>query len=223
MSLKSAIERIDKAWETHGVLLWALRHILNFGRPLMPNAKLKQVVLRYVQHDVPGEAVPKSRKWVSEFWVLFCLILAISALASTRPLAGSSFTVSNIALWVLCVLWPLLRLLDISHFVLDWVFVAEAPLHSTSRSLLSFLINLLEVAALLVAVDTALSHVAPADRTAAMYQALVAMITIAQPSAGQPFAHMWVEQFRFWFGLLLMLCVVGSLAGGVLRRSLSVR
>jgi hypothetical protein len=225
MSVKSTLERIHKVWGDEGVLLWALRVLVDALGKVTPNAMVKRFVRRHMSVPDPGHPAPdkppKTPRWVSEFWVLFCLLLAIASVSFATPLLPISFSWSLIGLSCICVVWPIVRLIDLTQFVVDWVFVSKASLHSIRRSLLSFLFNLFEVALLLASLRVSLSVTsAQATNWVLAYEQLVSMITIAVPAQTVSFSQSLLEQFRFWFGLLVMLCIVGSLAGGVVRRSL---
>lgn len=51
-------------------------------------------------------------------------------------------------LFLLCAAWPVYRLYELALFVFGWIFVHTRPIYSILRSLLTFLLNLIEIAIL---------------------------------------------------------------------------
>ena len=48
------------------------------------------------------------------------------------------------------------------------------------------------------------------------------MLTLSPPRTDAIGPMHGLELFRFWFGLVVVLCIVGSLAGGIIRRTMPV-
>jgi hypothetical protein len=219
MSKQSFIQRLDAAIPKDGIFLALLRRTVRMIEPWTPNALLKASVRRRVRLHIPGEKEPKTPRWVSEAWVLLCLVLAAIALSIAAPIAQISSNSARVAVILLSVLWPAIRLFELTMFVVGWIFVHDAPLHSIQRSLLSFLLNLFEVALLLAALGISVAHLSSAAPWTLAYGNMVSLLSLAPPSDAVSGLGYRLEVFRFWFGLVVVLCIVSSLAGGIVRRT----
>ncbi len=158
-----------------------------------------------------------SPEWVSDFYVIAVLLIAVwsvAAAAASPPLFS--------CLWLLTVAWPIYRLAELLLFVVAWTFVHEADLRSIRRSLLAFLINILEVAMLIATLEVVVGPTAGPrdDRWLAAYNSGVSIIGLAAPTHPPTTAFGAIELARFAIGVILVLCVVGGLAGSAVRRAL---
>lgn len=150
MDRSTFIQRIDASLPKDGILLAGLRLLVTKLEPWTLNALLNAFVRRDAAIYIPGEREPKTPRWVSDFGVILCLLFATAGLSFPAPFKQLPTSVWLVALVLLCLVWPLLRLVERVIFVVGWIFVHDAPLHSIQRSLLSFVRDLFEVASSLV-------------------------------------------------------------------------
>ena len=218
MKKRTVVQRIDAVLPQDGILLWGLRFLVTTLEPFTLNALLKKYIRRHAVVNIPNEK-PKTPRWVSEFWTILCLILAILGLHLAEPLQQMPFGVTQIGMALLCLVWPFLRLAELVLFVIGWIFVYDDMLHSIQRSLLSFLINLFEVSLLLTTLSISLSPSLLLDRWSEVYQTFFLMLTLSPPDPATHGSVYSLQVFRFWFGLVVVLCIIGSLAGGIIRRT----
>ena len=219
MSKQPLVQRLDAAIPKDGIFLALLRRIVRMIEPWTPNALLKASIRRRVPLHIPGEKEPKTPRWVSEAWVVLCLALAVIALLVAVPIALIASNPIRVAIIIFSVFWPAIRLFELTLFVVGWIFVHDAPLHSIQRSLLSFLLNLFEVALLLAALGISVAHLSSAAPWALAYVNMVSLLSLAPPNDALSGLGYHLEVFRFWFGLVVVLCIVSSLAGGIVRRT----
>lgn len=88
---------------------------------------------------------------------------------------------------------------------------------------MGFLLNLFEIAILTTTLKVSIAKLAVVDRWDSVYNAFIAIVSITPPSATLEGLEYSIDLTRFGFGLVLMLCVIGGLAGGIVRRSLDDR
>lgn len=172
---------------------------------------LNDMLNTWIRAQIPQQH-GKTQEWASEFYLLFALTLALIAFCFATPLTEWTWLV------VLAVIWPVYRICEIFVFLVGWVFVHEGPLHSIQRSLLSFFLNLFELSFLFGALEISVGAGLPQTGKSTYYfQGLVDIISIASPTI-QISVQGVLEATRFFISLLLVLIVVGSLAGSMVRR-----
>jgi hypothetical protein len=169
---------------------------------------------RRVQSALKDKHTPA---WVSEAYCLAWIALELTLVALQSPAWPRA-----IALGCLFVLS--LRLLDTLAFALHWIFVAKGQLESYRRSLVSFLLNLCEVAL----VATLLFHTSGClGRDASIWTTLysqlgnVFRISLASEGAASPYCAIVAhgQLVTAWTLLLIVITVVVSgITRGELRR-----
>jgi|LGVE01.1.fsa_nt_gb hypothetical protein len=155
----------------------------------------------------------KAPRWGSEFYVVFAIAIATVAYYLATPTAGFQW------LAFLTVVWPVYRIAEVIVFLVGWVFVHESKLHSIQRSLLIFFLNMIELSLLFGTLEVSIGSGLPqVDKLNHFFDGLVSIVTIASPTAATSIQGA-IEIIRLFASLLIVLVVVGSLAGGVLRRT----
>ncbi len=121
-----------------GLLKAALYLSLNFWLKYSVRcACLENNLPKCLCRDVTREDTPA---WVSESYQLLSLFLGAMALFIFLPRGLGAWA------WYLIIVLVLYRTLEILFFAAHWVFVETKPLHSYARSLMGFLLNLVEIA-----------------------------------------------------------------------------
>lgn len=197
-----------------GLFLGVLRFFVEKIYPYTSvNTGFKWACRRYFPRQL-ADGSTKSPAWASETYIIVALGVAIWGFAEARVCITCSQQ-----LVLLLLIWPIYRLYELAGFILGWVFVDRSYIHSVPRSLLGFLLNILEVAILSTTLGVVLSASSGAPNGQDLLVAVVAMVSIAPPTASESIQFR-MELLRFCFGLVMMLCVLGSLAGSIVRRSL---
>ena len=148
----------------------------------------------------------------SDLYVILCLVIAVISLQT----ASSGIVWPSWAFFVV-VMWPLLRLYDLLIFVLCWIFVHTGFIRAARRSLLIFVLNLLEIAILTTALRVWIGTSASSDRWGSVADAFFAMVSITAPTSSASGSEYLVEVTQFGLGTFLMLCAIGSLVGEIVH------
>lgn len=173
------------------------------------------ILNRRVRRQHHPEHPDKAPRWVSELVVVACIGIGALYFALVQPVESSP---------LLCVLaiWPLYRVLDLLLFVIAWIFVHTAPLFSAQRSLLGFVLNIVELNLVFGVLNVLVTKEIPPSRLDYLMHRITEFATLNGSSAvglsslGGALELLWV-----FASLLLMLVVIGSLAGGVIRHTVN--
>lgn len=215
MGWTSMFDLIDRKQPDRGYWVGTLRCLtaLWHERLSLGSAVKRRALPRYVSEE-PG----KAKAWVAELYATSAFLLAVVAFLAASPLHHLSF--ATIALGLLTVVWPIYRALEILFLLLSWVFVDTSRLHSVQRSLLGFLLNIAEVSCLFGAVELSVGSKVTSGRGQMFVDGMVDLVTLSHHDPISFSVDGTLEAMRILFGVLLVLVVVGSLAGGVARRTL---
>lgn len=160
----------------------------------------------------------KAEAWVAELYASSAFVFALIALLIARPLLTCS--VSTLVLGVFTVCWPVYRALEVLFLLLSWVFVDTSRLHSAQRSLVGFCINIAELSCLFGAVRIGLGIEASSDRGQIFVDGIIDLVTLSRSESIPLSLDGTLEAIRLFLGVFLVLVVVGSLVGGIARRTL---
>jgi len=198
----------------YGIFLALLRITINFLEPRTSiNRWLDWAYSRFFIRK-PPDVDAKAPAWISDVYFIITFTSAILGI----NLATNTVTCLSL-LFIFIVIWPLYRLYEFALFVIGWIFVHSGPLRSIRRSLFGFFLNLFEIAILTTTLEIVIEKSNVVDRWSLVFDAFTKMISITPPSVtSESFVYL-IELTRFGFGVLLMLCVIGALAGNVVRRS----
>jgi hypothetical protein len=153
----------------------------------------------------------KAPRWVSEFYLIFTIVIAAIAYYLAVPVSGFQL------IGILTVVFPLYLIAEVIVFLVGWVFVHETKLHSIERSLLAFILNMFELSLLFGTLEISIGNGLPQNgKLRHFFDGLVNIATVASPTVLTPIQGT-LEIFRLFASLLLVLVIVGSLVGGVLR------
>jgi len=90
-------------------------------------------IKEYVKLQSTGRQHLKAPRWVSESYQLYFLLLGIIIYCEKVFLCSFMFVVGY-------------RLFEIANFTFNWIFVHKINIHDSRRSLLSFVLNTVEIA-----------------------------------------------------------------------------
>lgn len=158
-----------------------------------------------------GPAPGKVHAWLGDAYVTLCLCaeIVLAVLATDASLPGW-------LRWSMALLVGY-RLFELGVFLLSWLLVDAGPLHSYRRSIISFSINIAEVALLSTILD-ALVPCGSLQGFSAFWSHVSAMISL---DGGDVLTRHGVcravSVVRFGFGVILMLLALATLAGGLIR------
>ena len=190
-----------------GYLLGTLR----FLERRWDRISLGSVLNRWVKRSFKAEE-GKAPRWVSELYGVLCLVVAGTLFFLVPPQAR--------CFWLVLAAWAVYRVVDLLAFVVGWIFVHTDPLHSIQRSLLSFFLNIVELNLLFGFLDLVANGISDASRLQYLVTHLTAFATVSVIEVvGISSVVGVIELVRVFASLLLVLVIVGSLAGGVVRRT----
>lgn len=153
----------------------------------------------------------KAPKWASELYVVSAIAIAVSAYYLATPIAGLQW------LGLLIVVWPSYRISDMLVFFVGWIFVHEDKIASFRRSLLTFFLNMIELSLLFGTLEISIGNGLPqAGKLNHFFLYLVSIATITSPTVVTSNQGI-IEIVRFIVSLLLVLIMVSTLVGGLLR------
>ena len=156
-----------------------------------------------------NSASRKAKSWVIEGYQLIILMLLVIALWN-MPHDRTAWT--NLW-WVAVVFLAHYRPVEIAVYSAKWLLVDEVPLHAYRRSLISLLINLLEVSISMTLLG--LPSGAHSERWCRVWDNLGGAFKLDVPTLGEPYA--------LWFSLetgLLLLFLVACVIGGIQREEI---
>lgn len=191
------LDSATKWWDTH----------LSLGR------KFSAWAIQYYPSSEQG----KTREWVSEFYATSALLVAAVGLVAAQPVTLSWAAV----LTLFTVAWPIYRSLELLSLLIGWIFIHTAKLHTVQRSLFGFLLNIAELSCLFTALEISIGGKPICSKVEAFVDGMVDLVTLSHHSPISFSVGGILEAIRIFFGVLIVLVVVGSLAGGVVRRTLA--
>ena len=155
----------------------------------------------------------KAPRWASELYVVLAIAIAMIAYSLSIPINEFQWLV------ILTVVWPVYRIAEVLVFLVGWVFVHEKKLHSIQRSLLKFILNMIELTLLFGTLEISIGGgIAQMTKLNHFFDGIVSIATIASPTSGASIQGV-LEVVRMFASLMIVVVVVGSLAGGILRRT----
>lgn len=160
----------------------------------------------------------KAPEWASEVYQVgsvLVVVVLISVTLASRDLAVSYGS----ALRCMALVVAAWRVLEILLFVLYWT-ISDRPIHSSQRSLIGLVVNVLEVSAFTSVIKASLDPAVSLPGILADIGAGAA--TIVTFSLGEPQGRVdaVLAYCRLAIGAFLVLVVVSSVVGGIVRRSL---
>lgn len=164
-----------------------------------------------IRERIPQEH-GKAPQWASELYLLCTLVFAVLSFAVAQPVDRLQLVL------LLTVAWPIYRIAEVLTFLIGWVFVHEAGLHSVQRSLFAFILNIFELSLLFGALRIGIAGLSE-TRLDLFLTGVVDISTIASPEITGYSVGDLLEIVRLFASLLLVLVVVGSLTGDVVRRT----
>ena len=157
-----------------------------------------------------GQFEQKVPAWIGDAYVCLTALFAFTIVAIDP---------SNWGLWPrrLVTLILTYRALELLVFLLCWLLVDSGPLHSYRRSVIAFGVNVLEMALVATALDQTLGCSATGG-FAAFWTHLTGMVGLdGSGLADRSGACRLVLEGRFLFSGVILLLVVGTVAGGLMR------
>jgi hypothetical protein len=158
---------------------------------------------------------------VSEVIQAFCIVSGIVWLACIRNPVHPAFS-SELMRCVGIFVVAYHIIIDVLVFSLDWIFVATGPLENYRRSLAGFLLNLVEIA-IFSAIAMLLAGCSPVNSSlwTLVGQQFTDVLQFAVSSGGEGRTCTAIPVVRNVTGGFLLLIVVASLVGGLLRQDRS--
>ena len=162
------------------------------------------------------DGIRKAPKWISESYGL-AVLLFTGILFALVPVSAWSLGWGP---WRILLLLSALSGLELTVFILGWALIHKAKLHNIRRSLLGFLVNFHSLSFITGSFDVAFAPAgAPVSRSDIYLDGITAIATISQVSYTFDTAAAEACNFaRVFIGLLLVMVIVGSLAGSVVRK-----
>src|SRR3990172_3779800 len=205
---KETIQRLDARQPRDGIWLGLLRSI----ETLRASWSVVSIVNRGIER--------KSRRdhpWTTETLIPLLVLLDVCMLLIARPLTISWW----LPVLLLLQLWVLYRTLDIFLFAVGWVFVHRGALHSNRRSLLGFMLNLLELAILSASAKYTLLPTPTDPKWRVVIVDFSRLITLSPPTfpEGVFASTQWVDVASVIPGAFLLLVILAGLAGSIVRAS----
>ena len=184
---------------------------------LIDRVSLNYWIRKWIRKKWPVILPDNTRKvpaWISETYVLVSIAFSFFSLSSAVSLPVVSWWIS-----VVCVIWPIYRLVEMGGFVVGWVLVHKSPLHSIRRSLIGFLLNIMEICVLLTTLNIVTSKVSNVNKWVEVIKISVDFATFTPVQFYENGLWTATEFVRFIYGFFIMLCIIASLAGSIVRRT----
>lgn len=175
--------------------------------------KLEKTSLNYWINEINSESKEsKASAWISEVYLLSTMFVGIFALYIVNPVNSFGW------MWLLTVFLPIYLIAEFCVLLLGWIFVHETRLHSIRRSLLCFLLNIPQLSLYFGILEISIGSGLPTEgKTNLFYAGVLDIVSMTSPSNGLNIQGA-IETGRFFISLLLILVIVGSIVGGILRK-----
>jgi hypothetical protein len=151
---------------------------------------------------------------VSELYVSINIFICIIFLLIIKPI---EYAIEYIYLLPI-VFWTVYRLLEILLFLIGWIFVHDSKLNSVRRSIIGFGMNVIELSFLFLIIRIFIGEESN-NKLQKLFTSLINLVTLNINTNNPLSIPGLLDITQLFIGLMILIIVVASLAGGILRNT----